>query len=382
MVHEIVIPVVDQTTESVRLASWNVQEGDTIKRGDIVCEIETEKATVEVEAPADGIVLKILVEQGTTIPPRTVVAIVGAAGDSIPDIDPFYRTLRPQLEPAPAFSAADSRSTPTETTIHTAPSSKLVASPRARKLAKEKGVDLSLVTPTRSDGRIVEEDITDFLANAGMTNSQRASRAKADRVSHSWKTIPHFYMTTTADLSYIVAAKKSRGASVTLTDFFIVAMARTLEDHPQFNGFWHNDRSVIISELRIGLVVQTEHGLVVPTLQETRGRAVEEIAVEREDIVRQAVTGMLRSDSLAPSTFTISNVGAGHIDYFTAIINPPQLAIVSIGSVLPRPFVVDSLLVVRPTASFTLGVDHRALDGRQSALFLDDLKRQLEADTW
>lgn len=117
MVHEIVIPVVDQTTESVRLASWNAQEGDTIRRGDIVCEIETEKATVEVEAPADGILRKILVEQGTTIPPRTVVAIIGAEEDSIPDIDPFYRTLRPQLEPAPADLGADSKSTPTETTI-------------------------------------------------------------------------------------------------------------------------------------------------------------------------------------------------------------------------------------------------------------------------
>ncbi len=382
MVIEVVIPVVDQTTESVRLATWNVQEGDTIKRGDIVCEIETEKATVEVEAPADGIVRKILVEQGTTIPPRTVVAIVGAAEDSIPDIDPFYRTLRPRLEPAPADLAVDSKSSPTDASIHTAPSRKWPASPRARKLAEEKGVDLSLVTCARSDGRIVEEDIMDFLASAGMTNGQRASQAKADRVSRSWTTIPHFYMTTTADLTYIVAAKKSGGRSVTLTDFFIVAIGRTLENHMQFNGFWQNDKSVNISELRIGLVVQTERGLVVPTLQETRGRAVEEIAVEREDIVRQAVNGVLRGDSLLPSTFTISNVGAGHIDNFTAIINPPQLAIVSIGSVLPRPVVVGSLLEVRPTASFTLGVDHRALDGRQSALFLHDLKRHLETDTW
>lgn len=172
------------------------------------------------------------------------------------------------------------------------------------------------------------------------------------------------------------------GAQRNIDRFFIVAIGRTLQDHLQFNGFWQNDRPVNISELRIGLVIQTERGLVVPTLQETRGRAVEEIAVEREDIVRQALNGILRGDSLAPSTFTISNVGAGHIDNFTAIINPPQLAIISIGSVLPRPVVVNSLLEVHPTASFTLGVDHRALDGRQSALFLHDLKRHLETDTW
>lgn len=382
MVHEVIIPVVDQTTESVRLAGWNVREGDAIKQGDIVCEIETEKATVEVEAPADGIVRKILVEQGTTIPPRTVVAIIGAAGDSIPDIDPFYRTSRPQLEPASAFLAAERKSASAKSAILAAPASKLIASPRARRLADEKGVNLSLITPSRPDGRIIEEDITDFLASTSITNSQRASQAKADRVSHSWKTIPHFYMTITADLSYILAAKKRGAGSVTLTDFFIVAIGRTLEDHPLFNGFWHNNGSVIISELRIGLVIQTERGLVVPTLQDTKGRPVEEIAVEREDIVRQAAAGRLHGDSMAPSTFTMSNVGAGHIDYFTAIINPPQLAIISIGSVLPRPVVVDSLLEVRPSASFTLGVDHRAIDGRQSALFLEDLKRHLEADTW
>ena len=135
-------------------------------------------------------------------------------------------------------------------------------------------------------------------------------------------------------------------------------------------------------ELRIGLVVQTERGLLIPTLRDARRRTVEEIAVERASLVRQALSGTLNGDALAPSTFTVSNVGAGQIDFFTAIINPPQLAILSIGSVLPRPVVVGSLLEVRPTAGITLGVDHRAIDGRQSALFLDELKGHLETDKW
>ena len=382
MVHEVIIPVVDQTTTSVILASWHVKEGAAIKRGEIICEIETEKATVQIEAPVDGIVRKIFIQPGTEIPPRTVVAIVAEAEDSVPNIDPFYLTSRAQLDPAPAVLDAESMSVPSGITARSAKSDKLLVSPRARRLAEDNGVELSVITPASTDGRIVENDIIRFLASASMTHVQRTSHAKADRVSRSWTTIPHFYMTITADLSGIMVAKKRTGHSVTLTDYFIFALGQALENHPALNGTWQSSGPVIVPELRIGLVVQTERGLLIPTLRDARRRTVEEIAVERASLVRQALSGTLNGDALAPSTFTVSNVGAGQIDFFTAIINPPQLAILSIGSVLPRPVVVGSLLEVRPTAGITLGVDHRAIDGRQSALFLDELKGHLETDKW
>jgi pyruvate dehydrogenase E2 component (dihydrolipoamide acetyltransferase) len=378
MVSELAIPVMDQTTVSVNLTHWLKREGDAVAEGEAVCEIETDKATVEVPAPAAGMLRKILVPAGTEIPPRTVVALIAAADEALPEIDPYYRTEKAAAQaPAPAA--------PTPAATARAASAKVIVSPRARRLAEEHHLDLSTVTGTGPGGRILEEDVQEALAHApaappAKPAASRAAQTKAERVSRSWQTIPHFYLTITVDLTHLTARKAAEGASTTFTDYFALALGRLLPSHPGLNGFWNNDTSSFepAAEVRLGLVVEAEHGLVIPALADLRGRALAAVAAERAQVVAQARAGKLPASALAVPTFTLSNVGPGHIDHFTAIISTPQVAILTVGSVQLQPLVVGAEVLARPAATFTLGVDHRALDGRQAARFLEDLKRDLE----
>lgn len=385
--NQVTIPVMDQTTETVTLAHWHVQEGDAVRRGDVVCEIETEKATVEIQAPADGILRKVLVERGAQVPPRAVVALIGNADERLPELDPLYQTARARDAGTTQGVTTESLEKRTTQVVTTEPlggttqvvtTKRMIASPRAKKLAADKGIDLATVTGSGPGGRILEEDVERAIREQGGSQAQRLAHAKAERVSRSWQTIPHFYMTVTADLSRIAAARAHAQFDVTFTDYFVAALAQVLPNHPDLNGYWENGAPALEPELRIGVVVQTERGLLIPALRDVRGRKLEDIAAERAQIVAQARLGKLSGGAQAQPTFTLSNVGAGHIDAFTAIISPPQLAILSVGSVMPRPVVVGQKLEVRPIASFTLGADHRAVDGRQAAAFLEELKQKLE----
>ena len=381
MISELAIPVMDQTTESVVLVSWRMQEGDPVRQGEAVCDIETDKATVEIPAPASGRLRKILVPAGTQVPPRTVVALIGDGQEPLPDIDPYYRTSPPaghQLPTPSAPSAPPSAPAAAERPAGQKPA----ISPRARRLADENGLDPAGVRGTGPGGRILEEDVQRAIANpktASAPAARRADASKAERVSRSWQSIPHFYTTITVDLSRVV--NSGTGSHHTLTDHFALAIARALAVHPALNGHWVNEALLAVPEIRLGLVVETDHGLVIPALPDLRGLSLDQIAAERARLVEQARAGRLAASALAVPTFTLSNMGQGHIDQFTAIISPPQVAILSVGSVQPQPLVVGAQIVVRPLAVFTLGADHRAIDGRQSARFLEQLKIELEAGT-
>ncbi|MCL5996752.1 MAG: 2-oxo acid dehydrogenase subunit E2 [Chloroflexi bacterium] len=386
MISEVAIPVMDQTTETVLLTRWLKQEGDAVRTGDAVCEIETDKATVEIEAGTEGVLRKTLVEPGTRIPPRTVVALVGPASDIVPDIDPDYNAQKttPLLSNDNPVTTAHAVDSPTPAP---APTREIRISPRARRLAETHQVDLASIAGSGPDGRIIEDDVKaaiehkNQVAATGGGTDARVARAKAERVSLSWRTIPHFHMEVTVDLSQIVSRKSAAGSRVTFTDFFALALAQTLPHHPVLNGHWQNDAQALtmIPAIRLGLLVQTDRGLVIPALRDLRGRSLADIAAEREQLVNQAHAGTLTATALQEPTFTLSNVGPGHIDTFTAIISPPQVAILSVGSIQQRPLVVNAELVIRPAATFTLGVDHRAVDGRQAAAFLEQLKTNLES---
>ena len=209
----------------------------------------------------------------------------------------------------------------------------------------------------------------------------RSAHATAERVSLSWNTIPHFYTSATIDMSSVVALQTEMGAGYTYTDFIALAIAEAVNSQPSINGRWTNGTPDIISETHLGLVVQTQQSLVIPTLRDLHNHDLKEIAAERAKLVQQAHDGKLSTSAMTPATFTLSNLGPGHIDHFTAIISPPQLAILSVGSILKRPLVVNDELAARPSATFTLGVDHRAIDGRAAAGFLEALKTALEQET-
>ncbi len=401
MLNEVIIPVMDETTETVLLSRWLKQEGDAVQKGEVICEIETEKASVEIEASADGALRKIFIEAGTQIPPRTVVALVGAVSEPIPDLDPYYQT--PKKRPADSSTLTNTNtststlsSTSTSTNAIPTPSKEIKISPRARRLAEDNGIDLATVNGSGPEGRIVEDDIKAAIASKSTPVSKpagdlasRVARAKAERVSQSWRTIPHFHMSITVDLSKIVARKKaadpstplraSGGATkLTYTDFFTEALAQILPQHPLLNGHWLNDAFAPAQEIRLGIVVQTERGLVIPAMRDVRNRSLEDLAAEREPLVKQALAGALNAAAMAEPTFTLTNVGQGHIDSFNAIISPPQVAILAVGSMQRRALVVNNEVKICPSATFTLGVDHRAVDGRDAAAFLESLKTVLE----
>ena len=378
MVTEIIIPVMDQATETVQLMAWRKQEGDVVEKGEVVCDIETEKAVVEIEAGAAGVLRKLLVEAGARIPPKTVIGLIAAAGEALPDLA--------QYKPAPAASPmasaapmAQQAAAPAAAVAPTGPAAgdrRVVASPRAKRLAEENKLDLSTITGAGPDGRILEEDVLKAVKQAA-DPSARLARAKAERVTQSWRTIPHFYTSITADMSR-VAKRKAVAPGATYTDCLALAVAQALAKHPSLNGHWTNDALAVIAEVRLGLVVQAERGLMIAVLRDLRGRSLESIAAERGPLVQQALSGKFETAPLE-ATFTLSNIGAGHIDSFTALISPPQVAILSVGAIQPRPVVVGGEIVARPTATLTLGADHRAIDGRKAAAFLEDLKTILEA---
>ena len=358
MVHEIVIPVMDQASESVLLANWRKAEGEAVQKGEVVCEIETEKALVEIEAAAAGVLRKLLVEAGVRVPPRTVVGLIAEAGEALPDLA--------QYQPAPPGSPPP------------AAGGRMIVSPRARRLAEANGLDLATVRGTGPEGRIQEDDVQRTMA-AAKVPARQVGRAKAERVSLSWRTIPHFYTTVTVDMSATAARKARAGQGVTYTDLIALALRDVLAQFPALNGHWKDDGLVAVPEIRLGLVVQTERGLMIATLPDLRGQSLESLAAARERVLGQAHAGKFEGVPAEP-TFSLSNIGGGHIDHFTAIISPPQVAILSAGSVQRRPVVAGDAVVVRPVAAFTLGVDHRAIDGREAAAFLEALKAVLEAE--
>lgn len=380
MVSEVLIPVLDQTTIEVVLTRWLKDEGDTVRKGEIICEIETEKATGEIEANADGVLRRILIRSGAAVPSLTVVAVIADPMEPLPDIDPYYRVQRATLKaPVPDRDGA-TRERFVDPAAHGSRGEKLVASPRARNLAADHGVDLADIVGTGPDGRIIEDDVRKLIGRTPPDEVTRLEQAVADRVTRSWNAIPHFFTTITVDLSQVAARKARAKARVTYTDYFALAIAHALRHQPKLNGFWKDHALQVVPEIHMGLVVQTERGLVNPVLRNLHQLALEEIADVRERIVRQAQAGKLSATVMTGATFTLSNLGAGHIDHFTAIISPPQVAILSVGSIQPRPVVCGSDVVIRPTAMFTLSVDHRAIDGRVSASFLEQLKAELERE--
>jgi len=388
MLNEVIIPVMDETTETVLLSRWLKQEGDAVQKGEVICEIETEKASVEIEASADGALRKIFIEAGTQIPPRTVVALVGAVSEPIPDLDPYYQTPKKRAAESSTSSSTTTSSSTIPATTTVAPSKEVRISPRARRLAEDNGIDLAMVNGSGPEGRIVEDDIKAAIASKATPSTakpagdlaSRVARAKAERVSQSWRTIPHFHMSITVDLSNVVARKKTSGSAtkLTYTDFFAEALAQILPQHPLLNGHWLNDAFAPAQEIRLGIVVQTERGLVIPAMRDVRNRSLEDLAAEREPLVKQALAGALNASAMAEPTFTLTNVGQGHVDSFNAIISPPQVAILAVGSLQPRALVANNEVKICQSATFTLGVDHRAVDGRDAAAFLESLKTALE----
>jgi pyruvate dehydrogenase E2 component (dihydrolipoamide acetyltransferase) len=406
MAHSIVMPALEMAQETGKLVSWRKKEGDTITKGEPLLDVETDKAVVEIEAPADGILAGVKAREGDVIPVGQTIAWIVNPGEKVPESEVSSASgRRMDAKPAPAAAAASVSAAPSTTA---APSGRI--SPKARRLAREHGVDLSRVRGTGSDGEILAEDILAFVASpssaaaapaAPASSSPKTAQAEAratqplsqvarlmaERTTHSWTTAPHFFVTREIDAGALLSAReklgpaieKERSARLSHTDLLVALVARTLEKHPQVNASWAGDGVRLNPEVNVGIAMAVDDGVVVTAIPGADKKKLGEIAAMRQELTERARGGKLRPSDITGATFTISNLGMYKVDAFTAIIVEPQAAILAVGGIVDRVVPVDGKPGIRPMMTITLSCDHRVLDGARAALFLNDLAAAIVA---
>jgi len=353
--------------EPVRIAAWLVEEGVAVSQGDPVAELETEKSTIELEAPATGI-LRIVVAAGVD---AEVDAVIGHIEDGSPVTEqsaPAVATMIPSdpVESAPTAPA------PPDTASRT-----IVASPAARRLATERGVRLDTVVGSGPGGRIVASDIvgadaaaTDPVAGWGLRDAVVAG------VAASWREIPHIHISGRLDGEGIATARSALGRKITVTDLLAFSLARALLEVPSLNGSY-GDGTRLSTAVHLSLAVATEHGVAAPTIRNAHELALEELAAERRRIVDAARTGRLEKRELGGGTATLSNLGAYPVDFFAPVITGPQICLVATGRLAPEPVAVDGMITVRHRIWVNVAIDHRAADGEAGGRLLTSLEQQL-----
>jgi pyruvate dehydrogenase E2 component (dihydrolipoamide acetyltransferase) len=388
---EVIMPRLSQTMEEGTIVYWLKEEGETVEAGEPLLEVESDKASVEVEAPADGVLGKALYQEGEAVPVAMVIAYLLEPGELPPEEWPV-----PDKDEGTSEGAAEGEHDlrdPVQPLAApaTAAEGPAKVSPRARRLAQSKGVDLLDVKGTGPRGRIVEKDIERFLEQRGSIASDlvvpgTVQKIAAQRLTQSFTSTPHFYLNVEADASGLVRTRRelldvlqeTTGVRLTFSDLFVALVAEALKSHPLANASWENGKIRMRGTVAIGLATATEQGLVVPVIKEAEKKSLEQIVRERKALVDKATAGGLAPDELQGSTFTISNLGMLGVDEFSAIINPPESAILAIGRIAERPVAQDGQVVCRHTVRLTLSVDHRVLDGAAGARFLADLKQLIE----
>jgi pyruvate dehydrogenase E2 component (dihydrolipoamide acetyltransferase) len=399
MAHSIVMPALEMAQETGKLLSWRKKEGEAIAKGEPLLEVETDKAVVEIESPADGILAGIKAHAGDVIPVGQTIAWIVNAGEKPPADEATSasgRRMDMKSAQGPAAAAASN--------ISVAPSaaaSSTRISPKARRLAREHSVDLSRVRGTGGEGEILAEDILAFVAAGGSPSSAgepakatkpraeayatpiltQVARLMAERTTQSWTTAPHFFVTREIDAGALLAARekfgtgieKERGVRLSHTDLLVAAVAHALKKHPLVNASWTGDGIHMHPEINVGIAMAVNDGVVAATIPGADTKRIGEIATMRRDLTERARTGKLRPADITGATFTISNLGMYQVDAFTAIIVAPQAAILAVGRIADRVVPVDGKPGIRPMMSLTLSCDHRVFDGARAAQFLNDL---------
>jgi pyruvate dehydrogenase E2 component (dihydrolipoamide acetyltransferase) len=386
--------------EAGTIVRWLKSEGDQVAKGEPLYELDTDKVTQEVEAEADGLVLKILVPEGE-VDVGTTVAVIGAEGEDVSALTP--QVVQAVAQPAPTPSAPVAAPAPEEEPAPAAPSDgRVKASPLARRIARERGIDLSALTGTGPDGRIVADDVEQATVAAPAAGVPVAPavvpageveviqltsvrKTIARRLTEAWEA-PVFQLTVTADVSALAAAREQMVAHLregetkpTVSDVLTRLVATALVRHRPVNAQFVDGAIHRYPTANVGIAVATANGLVVPVIRAADRLNVQEIAVARSDLVTRARDGKLQLGDLEGGSFTISNLGMYRVEQFVAVLNPPQVAILAVGSIEERPLVQDGDLVIASVLTMTLTCDHRALDGSEGAEFLQTLKALVES---
>ena len=391
MAISVVMPALEMAQETGKLVSWLKDEGDRVVKGDLLLEIETDKAVVEVEALADGILAGVTGKVGADIPVGQVIAWIVSPGEAVP----LDATV---AEPTAAEPKEEAR--PQEHIAGQPTASAGQVSPKARRLAKEAGIDISVIRGSGPGGEILTSDIQALVDAKAATPSAPADKSStrhetlssigrlmAERTTQSWTTVPHFFLQREIDASELNAARsalgpaieKAYGVKLTHTDILIALVARTLHKHPRINASWIDDGIRLNPEVNVAIAMAVDDGVVAAVISNANTATLGEIAKQRRELTDRARSGRLRLADLTGGTFTISNLGMFHIDSFSAIITPPQAAILAVGQIADRVVAVDGTIAVRPMLSLTLSSDHRVIDGAKAATFLHDLAEAIQS---
>ena len=391
MATKVVMEALSPTMEEGRLVAWKKQEGDPVKAGETLAEVETDKAVMELVARADGVLRKIMLPEGSTVPVSAVVAIVGTADEDISAL--VGGDGKAASAPAPAATAPAAPPAPQ------AEAARVKSSPLARRLAAVAGVDLGRVAGSGPGGRVIKRDIEAAgTAKVGAPTAggiapvasgfrdvplTQIRKTIAKRLAQSIGPIPHFFLTSEIDMTRAFEARQALKAkgdqyTVSFNDIVIKAVALALRKHPAVNAWWMEDRIRYHGDVHVGMAVAVEDGLITPVLRFADRKGLVEIAAEAKTLAEKARNRKLIPDEYTGATFSVSNLGMLDIDEFTAVINPPEAGILAVGRIAEKPVVVDGAIVTRRMMRVTMSCDHRVIDGATGAQFLQTVKLMLE----
>lgn len=416
MAEVILMPKLSDTMTEGVVAEWHKKVGDTVSSGELLAEIETDKATMEFESFYDGVLLHIGIEKGATAPVNDVLAIIGEKGEDIQGLladakksnavaeeaPKQEEVLKEEKEAAPVQAAtpAPAPKPAPQPLAQTATDARIFASPLAKKLAEEKGIDVGLVRGTGENGRIVKRDVENYVpyerpaggnsftaAPAGTEsyrdeNVSQMRKVIAKRLAESKFTAPHFYLTLEIDMDNAIASRKAmnaqEGVKVSFNDMVVKAVAMSLRKHPTVNSAWMGDFIRRNDHVHIGVAVAVEDGLLVPVVRFADTKGLAQIGAEVKEFAQKAKDKKLQPQDWEGNTFTISNLGMYGIEEFTAIINPPDSCILAVGGIKQVPVVKNGQVVPGNIMKVTLSCDHRVVDGASGSEFLNTFKSYLE----
>ena len=423
MAEVINMPRLSDTMEEGTLAKWFKKVGDTVKEGEILAEIETDKATMEFESFYDGVLLHIGIDEGSTAPVDSIIAIIGSKGEDISKIinndtpavkeepTPVVKeepTPVVKEEPTPAVKeeptpAVKEEPTPVvkeevkaDSTISIS-NDRILISPLAKKLANEKGIDISAIKGSGDNGRIIKRDIDSFKPlnysqftqsrphlkeSSYETQNSTMRKAIAKRLADSKFSAPHYYLNIELEMDNIISFRKqfiqTQNIKISFNDIIAKAVSLSLAKHPKVNSRWYDDKIIYNEHVHLGVAVAVDDGLIVPVVKFSNSKDLPQINSEIKDFAERAKNKKLTPSEIEGSTFTISNLGMFGIESFTSIINQPNSAILSIGAIVQKPIVKNNEVVVGNTMKLTLACDHRTVDGATGSLFLKTLKEYIE----
>ncbi|MDF2550831.1 MAG: pyruvate dehydrogenase [Chryseobacterium sp.] len=406
-VEVITMPRLSDTMTEGKVAKWHKNVGDTVKEGDLLAEIETDKAVQDFESEFNGILLKQGVEEGSAAPVDSVLAMIGPAGTDVSGVGAPKQASKSEDKPAAQKSETKTEEKSVAQTVSASSSDRVAISPLAKKMAQEKGVDINSLQGSGENGRIVKKDVENYQPSqkteAAPSQSNAAAQVAlsfvqgedtetpnsqvrniiAKRLSESKFTAPHYYLMVEINMDKAIEARKEINSlpdtKISFNDMVIKATAVALRKHPQVNSSWAGDKVIHRGNINVGVAVAIPDGLVVPVLKNTDQMNYTQISAAVKDMAGRAKSKGLKANEMEGSTFSISNLGMFGIETFTSIINQPNAAILSVGAIIEKPIVKDGQIVVGNIMKLSLACDHRVVDGATGAQFLQTLKTYLES---